>query len=193
MTVRNRSARRTRDLVRRYLPILVLLSLLTASALWKYRPGSEPGPIVLLDRGAVGGSRWAVLAERAGQGACLQVRVNGARRRLMCDRSWNAPAGVDVWHGEPPARPVERFGPPSLLRVTFPGADQVLLVAPVPAEVARMTLPGPDRGRDLPLPVRRLLGTDQAYVLAVVPKARAGEPRAFDRVGRPVYYRFRNP
>jgi hypothetical protein len=198
MTGRERPAARARDRVRRHLPIVILASLLTLSLLWLYWPRPGPGPIVLLGRGSEGQSRWAVLAERSGRRACLQVRVDGARRRLMCDRDWDAPTGVNVWHGEPPARPFERFGPPSLLRVTFAGSDRVLLVAVLPGEITRLSLSGPagpagPAGPDTPLPVGRLLGTDQAYVLAVVPRASAGEPKAFDAAGRPVFYRFLNP
>lgn len=180
-------------------PTTVLLTAfvtltLTTTLLVLLWPRPEPGPIVLLGRGSVGESRWAVLAEHLGfGGACLELRVDGARRQRMCDWRWDAPFGaVNLWHGEPPAQPVERYGPPSLLRVTFAGSDQVLVVSVVPEEVALLSLPGPAGGPETRLPVRRLLGSDQAYVLAVVPKTHLGEPAAFDDAGEPLFYRFLN-
>jgi hypothetical protein len=168
----------------------VLLTLLLAGLLWLYWPRPGPGPVVLLGRGSVGTARWAVLGQRASGGACLQVRVDGARRRLMCDRHWDAPGGVNVWHGELPAHPVARFGSPSLLRVTFPGSDRVLVVSVLAEEITRLSLAGPPGEPSTPLPVHLLLGSKNPYVLAVVPQARAGRPSAFDDDGRPVFYRF---
>lgn len=176
--------------LKRRLWAVVLVMLVVAGVSWLYRPRPAPGPVVLLGRGSVGGSRWAVLGQRAGGAACLQVRVDGARRRLMCDRHWAAPGGVNVWHGELPERPVATFGPPSLLRVTFPGSDQVLVVSVLAEEITRLSLAGPPGEAGTPLPIHSLLGSNHPYVLAVVAKARAGEPKAFDGEDRPVFYRF---
>jgi hypothetical protein len=169
--------------------VAVLLSVLLLNLLW---PAPEPGRVVLLGRGSLGESRWAVLMtqRQSDVRACLQVRIDGALRRTMCDRDWQHPAGVNLWHGKLPQPPGNEFGPPSLLRVTFPGSDQVLVVSVLSGEIARLSLAGPPGTPDLALPVHQVINSENAYVLAVLPKARAGEPTAYDSKGRPVYYRF---
>ncbi len=165
------------------LAVLVLIAVA-----WTFWPNSAQGPVLLLDRAQVGESRWAILAQQAGNTACLQVRVNGARRERMCDRDWAGP--VNLWHGALPERRDETLGPPPLLRVTFPGSDQVLLVTVLHHAVTELRLAGAGGRPDTFLAVHRLLTSDHNYVVAVVDRAQLGEPRAFDSAGQPIYYRY---
>ncbi|RSM63962.1 hypothetical protein DMB66_21775 [Actinoplanes sp. ATCC 53533] len=166
----------------------MLAVLALTAAAWAFWPAGDPGPLVLIDRAQVGGSRWAVLAQQSGGTACLQVRVNGARRARMCDRHWAE--SVNLWHGPLPEHQVVPIGPPSLLRVTFPGSDRVLVVSVLPEAITELRLAGPGHRPDTRLTVRRLLGSKENYVLAVVDRAQLGEPKAFDSAGQPIYYRF---
>lgn len=166
----------------------VLAALVLGALVWTFWPKPASGPLLLLDRDQVGGSRWAVLAQQAGGSACLQVRVNGARRARMCDRHWAG--SVNLWHGALPERLVEPIGPPSLLRVTFPGSDQVLLVTVLPEAITQLRLAGTAGRADTSLAVHRLLRSDHNYVIAVVDRASLGEPEAFDAAGQPIFYRF---
>lgn len=168
----------------------VLAVLVLTAVVWTLWPPPEPGPILLLDRARVGESRWAVLAQQADGTACLQVRVNGVRRARMCDRHWAE--DVNLWHGPLPEHQVVPIGPPSLLRVTFPSSERVLLVSVLPEAITELRLAGTGGRPDTRLTVRRLLASDHNYVLAVVDRAQLGEPRAFDSAGEPIFYRFMN-
>jgi hypothetical protein len=173
---------------RRRAALSVLAVLVLSAAAWIFWPNPVQGPLLLLDRDQVGGSRWAILAQQAGDTACLQVRVNGARRERMCDRHWAG--SVNLWHGALPERADETFRPPTLLHVTFPGSDQVLLVTVLHHAITELRLAGVGGRPDTYLAVHRLLTSDHNYVVAVVDRAQLGEPRAFDSAGEPIFHRF---
>jgi hypothetical protein len=142
--------------------------------------GSASGPVQVIHQGQVGSSRWAIVAEETRIAACLQVRVDGARRELMCGADWANPGGVEAYPGAP--------SPPSLLRVGFPGTDQVLVVSVLAPDVTRLTT-----ADGTPLTVRTLLGSDLPYVAQVLDRAQAAEVRAYDAHGQRLGYRLYAP
>jgi hypothetical protein len=167
---------------------VVVVLLLAVLAGWWHWPRQAPGPVELLQQGTVAGTGWSVLAERAGSGrACLQVRVAGARRALMCDQHWDRDVHR-LWHGPPPPTAGTTIGPPSLLRVRFPGAGQVLVVSVLYDEIATLTTPSAAVLHTTPL-----FDTDFHYVVGVLPAADAVDLRAFAADGEPLFYHFADP
>jgi hypothetical protein len=169
--------------------ILVLLVSLTVYLHW---PNPPAGPVRLLQRGTVGATDWSVLAQRAGSLHCLQVRAGGARRALMCDQHWERDIHR-LWHGPLPPSPGSTIGPPSLLRVRFPGTDQVLVVSVLYDEIATLTAP-PRPGADpVVLHTTPLVNTDFHYVVALLASTDAANLRAFAADGEPLFYYFAGP
>jgi hypothetical protein len=152
---------------------VIVLALLAVIAGWSQWPRQPPGPVQLLHRGTVGETGWSVLAQRTGSGgACLQVRVGGARRALMCDQHWDRDV-YRLWRGAPPRSAEPTIGPPSLLRVRFPGTDQMLVVSVLYDEIATLTAP-PGAGTDeVILHTVPLFDTEFHYVVAVLAIAAA--------------------
>jgi hypothetical protein len=171
--------------------IVVLLATLLG---WWHWPRQPPGPVQLLQRGTVGGTAWSVLAQRAGSGvACLQVRVDGARRALMCDQHWDRDVHL-LWHGPlPPPSAGSTIGPPSLLRVRFPGTGRTLVVSVLYDEIATLRTPSIARDDGLVLRTTPLFDTDFRYVVAVLTTADATELRAFAADGEPIFYNYVDP
>ncbi len=163
------------------------MAVLLAGAGYFLWPRDPAGPVLVVHHGTVGESRWAVLAQQGPDGACLQVRVDGARRELMCDLDWDVPR-VHLWHGDMPEPRPSYMRPPSLLRVSFPGSDDVLVVSVLPSEIVRLQLAGAGGKAATPVAVRRLLESDVNYVTAVVDRAQLGEVEAFSREGGPIWY-----
>ena len=172
---------------------VVVVLLIAGILAWWYWPRPAPGPIQLLQRGTIGGTGWSVLAQRTGSGdACLQVRVGGARRALMCDQHWDRDV-QRLWHGPPPSSAGSRIGPPSLLRIRFPDTDEVLVVSILYDEVATMTTP-PTTGHDsVVLHTMPLFDTEFHYVVGVLATADAADLRAFTADGEPLFYYFLDP
>lgn len=172
---------------RRTVVFLAALLGMIGFLFWQRGPA---GPLVLLHQGTIAQSRWVVVAQEAADSdvACLQVRVDGARRELMCDRHWGSDGGVNLRVGVAPESPTEASGPVSLLRIAFPGSDDILVVTVVPREIATMRLAGAGGGTDLT--VRRLLRSDHSYVTQVVKRDQLGEVRAADARGLPLHYQF---
>jgi hypothetical protein len=168
---------------------VVVVLLLTAIVVWVHWPAPPPGPVELLHQGAVGGTGWSVLAQRAGSDhGCLQVRVGGARRALMCDQHWDRDVHR-LWHGTPPPSAGSTIGPPSLLRVRFPGTDQVLVVSVVYDEIATLKA---GTGKAV-LRTTPLYDTDFHYVHGVLPQADAADLQAFAADGEPLFYHYVDP
>jgi hypothetical protein len=177
-------------LSRRDVVVVVLLAVIVG---WWYWPRQPPGPVQLLQRGSVGGTGWSVLAQRAGSGdTCLQVRAGGARRALMCDQHWDRDVHR-LWHGTPPPSAGSTIGPPSLLRVRFPGTDQVLVVSVLYDEIATLAAPSTVNTGRVVLRTVPLFDTEFHYVVGVLATADAVDLRAFAADGEPLYYHFVEP
>lgn len=153
--------------------------LLAAVTVYLHWPRPPAGPTQLLRQGTVGGTGWSVLGQRAGSGdACLQVRVAGARRALMCDQHWDR----DVQQLSRAAG-----GPPSLLVVRFQGTEQVLVVSVLYREIATLRAPDGDRAV---LHTAPLFDTGMAYVADVLAADDAAALQAFAADGEPLFYQY---
>ncbi len=165
----------------------VVLLILAAVAGWLFWPREPPSPVQLLRQGTVGTTGWSILGQRAGTGAaCLQVRAGGARQALMCDQHWDRDVHR-LWHGPPPPGAGPVIAAPSLLRVGFPGSDEVLVVSVLYGEITTLRAPS---GSGVAVPTAPLFDTTFRYVAAVLPAADAAGLQAFAADGEPLYYHY---
>jgi hypothetical protein len=168
---------------------LIVVLILAVAIGWLNWPREPPGPVDLLHRGTVGGVHWSVLGQRAGSdAACLQVRAGGARRALMCDQHWDRDVHR-LWHGAPPPSAGSTIGAPSLLRVRFPGTDQVLMVSVLYDEIAEFRT----GSGEVVLRTTPLYDTDFHYVVGTLTAAQSTDLRAFAADGEPLYYHYVDP
>jgi hypothetical protein len=169
---------------------VVVLVIVAAIAAWMHWPSEPPGPVEVLRQGGVGDTGWSVLGQRAGSGhACVQVRVGGARRALMCDQHWDRDVHR-LWRGPRPPAAGPQIGPPSLLRVRFPGGDRVLVVSVLYDDIAVLRTPPRDGADELVLRTIPLYDTDFHYVVAVLDAADAGALEAFAADGERLFYHY---
>ncbi|GAB1640497.1 hypothetical protein [Krasilnikovia sp. MM14-A1259] len=167
--------------------LLPLLALVIAFWYWPLPPAA---PVEVLQQGTVGGASWSVLVQRAdARTACLQVRVGGARRARMCDQHWDRDVHR-LWHGARPSSAGAEIGPPSLLRVAFPGTDRMLVVSVLYGEIATLSPPPRDGSGPVVLHTVPLLDTEFHYVVAVIAAADAKDLEAYAADGEELFYHY---
>ncbi|WP_155373582.1 hypothetical protein [Catellatospora vulcania] len=164
-----------------------VLAIIAAFMFW---PSDPPGPLLLLGQGTSGTVAWSVLGQSTDSGeGCLQVRVNGARRALMCDQHWERDV-QRLWHGPLPDPAGPLFGAPSLLKVPLPEGGRVLIVSVVYDEIAVLQVPAAGTAPAASLRPERLFDSDFRYVVAVLEAGQADRIQAFAADGEPLYYQF---
>ncbi|GAB1691796.1 hypothetical protein [Krasilnikovia sp. M28-CT-15] len=159
---------------------------------WITPPEPPPVPYRFVERGVLGQTRWSVLVADPDGRPCLQVRVDGAERALMCDRDWDLPPGpaTMLWSSGETPRPTN-LRPPPLLQVDGVGSDRVLVASVLPDTITEVRLSATG-GPDETLTPRRLDPDRQlTFVAAVVARDQLAGPQAFDRTGQTIWYQRR--
>jgi hypothetical protein len=174
-------------------PVAVLAAVIGSVAVLRRAapPAPPPAPYRFVERGMLGQTRWSILVADPEGTPCLQVRVDGAERAVLCDRDWDAPGPPTMlWSGAEAAL-APNLRPPPLLEIDGIGSDQVLVASVLPDRIAELRLSAagrPDRTLT-PRPLDR--DRQLTFVAAVVARDQLAGVRAVDRAGQTIWYQRR--